>query len=334
MRKPTSKPKSDLQERLDEFWRVHMDYDPQWIRNVLHNVNEFLPFVFDWDAVKKVVPLLYAESRVPIDPELDWTDMPELTSAKDLLTLTIFRISLELRAYAYFGLKLQLGASIHNMDDFLDFYSLGHFPREWMHDAEVETTITAALARRKLDDHGESLTPEELSALARVSRKSIMNLLAPSQRNVLQTDLDGCITVESALRWLLTRQDFRPSLWQNQESASSDRPAQAISFVKAPVFVPVSTDGSWFSPLDRNESDGLYYVANGETETKFADYWDALDFLLHSASPRWRYKDAGDRRRVKYGSGGWERKTREEIESALQPETGSRKKRTQRKQRP
>ncbi len=334
MQKPTSI-NSEVQARLDEFWQKHIDYDPGWVRHVLHNVNEFLPLVFERDAVKNCVKLLYAQSGAPINPESDWIEMPELASAKELRPLTASKIALELRAYAYFGVKLRLGDSSDYADDFLELYKIGRVPREWMHDADAETTIMAALARQKLDhSDGGGLTPEELSALARVSRKSIMNLLAPSQRSVLQTDLDGCITVESALRWLLSRHDFRPSIWQEQERQSaSQRPTQAASFIDAPVFVPSSNDGSWFSPMDRNQNDGLYYVANGETEERFEDYWDALDFLSHSASPRWRYKDAGERRRVKYGTGGWERKPRDEIERALLG-ANSGAKRNRRRQRP
>ena len=39
----------------------------------------------------------------------------------------------------------------------------------------MEQTVIAAVARRKLDFSLEGLTPDELAALARVSRKSIVN---------------------------------------------------------------------------------------------------------------------------------------------------------------
>jgi hypothetical protein len=49
------------------------------------------------------------------------------------------------------------------------------FPRDWC-GKEAEQTIKAALARRKLDEPkpGDTMTPDELAALARVNRKSIM----------------------------------------------------------------------------------------------------------------------------------------------------------------
>ena len=85
-----------------------------------------------------------------------------------------------------------------------------------------------------------------------------------------------------------------------------------------PVFVPVASDKSWFSPTDRNERDGHYYVASGDQEERYEDYWAALDFLSHATLPRWRYRDAGGRWRAKIGRGDdWLRNSRSEIEAVL-----------------
>src|SRR5262249_44785054 len=147
-------------------------------------------------------------------------------------------------------------------------------------------------ARRKLDEH-ESVTPDELAALARVSRKSIMNLAAPGKGGVvLQKASDAQkITSESAMRWLLSRPDFRRSIWQQQKNIelSPYLRSQAAPSIVEPLFVPVAGDGSWFSPAERRHPDGHYQVGNGDDEKLFDDYWTALDFLARAASPRWRY---------------------------------------------
>ena len=174
---------------------------------------------------------------------------------------------------------------------------------------EDRQTIVAATARQTLDrdypDNG--LTPEELAALARVSRKSIMNLLAPKNGGVLQSNSENLITAESARRWLLARDDFRPTIWATGGPSNVFVETPSID---EPLFVPVASDGSWFSPADQR--DGQYYVSNGVDEQRFPDYEDALDFLTRASSPRWRYSDAIGRWRTRAATG-WERKARHEV---------------------
>ena len=68
----------------------------------------------------------------------------------------------------------------------------GLIPRQWGYSDEMEQTIIAALARQRLrsSEQSKALTPDELAALARVSRKSMMNLIAPGKSGVLQKDAD------------------------------------------------------------------------------------------------------------------------------------------------
>src|SRR6266404_5730106 len=135
---------SDVEKRHKDFWQKHEHYDPKWVRHVLHNLNEFVPFVFPWKSVIRAMTQLYK----PIEIE-DWIDAPEYLPASELRKLPLFKIALELRAYAYFGLKLKLNDP--GVDEFLDHMESGFFPREWGGDPETESTITAAYARRKLD---------------------------------------------------------------------------------------------------------------------------------------------------------------------------------------
>jgi len=216
-------------------------------------------------------------------------------------------------------LVLNIDDNFHGVFEFLEHVKNHFFPRQWGFDPEMQQTITAAFARLKLDypEQSEALTPEELAALARVGRKSVMNLVAPGKRGILQKDSDDRITIDSATRWLLARDDFRPSVWQRQKGKMFRRPTSESSSIE-PLFVPVASDGSWFSPVDRSHRDGKYYIANGEAEQKFENYWDALELITRAASPRWRYTDAAGRWRIKAMTR-WERKARQEVEALLLP---------------
>lgn len=314
---------AEVDARWKEFWSDHRDFDSQWARNVLHRLAELLPFVFGYAAAGDGLTCSYRKS-VEFPADANWNDAEDL-AASTLSKLQIFRLALALRAYAYYGLKLKIDEPYDNygLDGFLERVALSLFPLEFGHDEETALTIEAALARRKLDypSVGDGLTPEELAALAGVSRKSIMNLLAPSHRDALQTDLDGCITVESARRWLLSRADFRSSIWQEQGDFSVQPAGEEASFGGDPVFIPVASDGSWFSPSDyavsQEPDQRQYHVADGKHEERFEDYWAALDFLTRAASQRWRWRDAMGRWRMKTGTG-WIRKARQEVEALLE----------------
>lgn len=319
MSKQRDKESAEVEARWTEFWNDHKDFDSSWARNILHDVSEFLPFVFKFDAVSDGLKELYTKSAVQFPPDFDWskdwTEAPQCLPPTALGQLPIFKLALALRAYAYYGLLLSTDG--FDVMEFLEHVELSFFPRQWGHDKETEQTITAAFARLKLDhpEKSKALTPEELATLARVSRKSVMNLVAPGKGGVLQKDSNDLITIESATRWLLARADFRPSVWQRQKDKSF-RPRKSEPLSIKPLFVPITSDGSWFSPEDRSQGDGRYYVANGETEQRLEEYWEALEFLTQAASPRWRYTDTAGRWRTKIAIR-WERKERQEVEALL-----------------
>jgi hypothetical protein len=319
----------EVKARWKEFWDDHKDFDSAWARNVLHSLSEFLPFAFKFDAVRDGLEELYVKSDVQFPPDFDWSgnwtgaglDLP----AAALGQLPIFRLALALDAYAYYGLKVDED-DFHGLEEFLDDTEEKRhalFPREWGLDEKMEQTITAAFARRKLDhpEKTKGLTPEELAALVCLPRKNIVNLLAPANRGVLKTvktESQVLITVDSARRWLAARRDFRPSIWRHQSDISFPAPHSEPLINEDPIFVPIASDGTWFSPKDLNSRDNSYHVANGDREEKYQDYWAALEFLSHSKFPRWRYYDATDRWRMKTGTGDdWLRKSRAEIELLL-----------------
>jgi hypothetical protein len=310
-----------VEKRWKDFWHDHKDFDSPWARDILHNLSEFLPFVFKFAALPAGLKQLYVRSDVKFPPDFDWahdwTDPSYQLPATTLGVLPIFKLALALRAYAYYGLILNTDNA--DVREFIEFLESGFVPRQWGCDDEMEQTIIAALARQKLDypERSEALTPGELAALARVSRKSVMNLVAPGKSGVLQKDANDRITVESARRWLLTRPDFRASIWQQQhEGKSSSAPRLEVSSIVEPLFVPVTRDGSWFSPTDRHQRDNYYYVGNSDDEQKFDNYWAALDYLARAGSPRWRYADTAGRWRVKTAIG-WERKSRQDVQDLL-----------------
>lgn len=315
---------AELKARWKEFWEDHKDFDSPWLRHMLNNLEEFLPFIFKFEAVGKGLTIMYRKSIGKLPADFDWVGAEEYLSARDLREIPGFQLALALRAYAYYGLKLKMD-DVHGLDTFLERVETGHVPVRWGGDEETERTVVAVFARSKLDwGSTEGLTPEELADLAGLGRKNIVNLLAPAKRapgmhGILETDSKGRITVESARRWLLARPDFRPSIWQHQEGTPVQIPDSEALLEGDPVFVPVANDRSWFSPDQRSEKDGRYYylVASGDREERHDDYWTALDFLSRAASPRWRYRDSIGRWRMKNGTD-WVRKTRQEIGALLE----------------
>jgi hypothetical protein len=250
----SKKQETEIEARLKEFWDDHRDFDSAWARDILAELSEvILPAVFKPSAVEIGLEQLYVKSGVRVPREfLDQLyvntrptvprelfefnfmyDEPEGLPAAVLSPLPIFKYDLALRAYADYGVVLQFpGQDEIAAEDI--FLLLDRFPRHWIMPQmwveeiaapwavprwaeDMKRIITAAQARRKLDDH-ERVTPDELAALARVSRKSIMNLAAPGKGGVvLHKGSHDQITSESAMRWLLSRPDFRRSIWQQQK---------------------------------------------------------------------------------------------------------------------
>ena len=281
---------------------------------------------------------IYTASGVELPADTDWTDADENLPANELRKLPIFRLALALRAYAYYGLWLKVSEPDDDcgLTEFLEQIDPDNpyqfLPREWFlvkgsEKEEMTRTINAALARRKLDypDESKDLSPDELAALARVSQKTIMNLIAPSSGTGLRLNAKGKIPLEDARRWLLARPDFRPSVGQQQQGQTS-RPKAEGALPGDPVFVPVAEDGTWFSPAESripvrsSQARGKEPQPNKKTyrvgDESFDDYWQALEALHRLEPPRWRHPDTGGRARAKVGTG-WMRKTRQELEHLL-----------------
>ncbi len=312
------KAKSQVEDIWQQFWDDHKDFDSSWVRSVLHGLAEFLPFVFV-DAGEGYAKMLKG-SEVELPPDFDWTSAGEDLPLPSLQKLPIYRIYLAMRAYAFYGLKLINDADLaRDWQELLEEEERGSFPPFWLRDEEAKRSFAAARARLKLD-HPEwlaGLSADELAALAGVNRKSVMNLLAPKSGGTLKSRADGSISVESARRWLETRPAFRPSIWHLQEGLSLRRPNQEDFIDGDPLWVPVTKDGTWFSP-EHAMPDGCFHVtcAKYKEERTFDDYWEALKFLSRAASPLWRCPDEAGRWYLKSTSR-WDRKTRQEIETLV-----------------
>lgn len=310
---------AEIQARWKMFQDAHRDYDPSWIRSLLHRYGEFSPLLFGFTAVKEMLTLGFETCRVDLT-ETDCFDASETLRVSELAKLPIYQLALGLRAYSHYGLELPDvdGRDIHALGEEFD---LGLFPGQWARDEELTQLLLARRARLKIDEPSglEALLPEELAALAQVGRKSVINLLTPGGRGGLESGPDGLITRESALRWLLSRPSFLPTLKGGVAPEPTNIPSALDS---EPVFVPVANDGNWFSPKHNRE--GTYRVANGDQEATFDEYWEALGFLCRAVVPRWRYRDAGGRWSSKVAHG-WTRKTRAEIDSEMAAGSGNEK---------
>ncbi|HUN69691.1 MAG TPA: hypothetical protein VMU46_12885, partial [Burkholderiales bacterium] len=145
---------------------------------------------------------------------------------------------------------------------------------EWFTD-----TLAAAEARWAID-HGRSVAPDELAALAGIKPKTIANLVAARQ---IPTDTDGRVPAAEALRYLKRRKDFVWSTWQEAwPTILPEEPASSLPALPEQVFVPVDADGNAFLPsLARRGRDGILRYTIGEKSAPeyVADYWKALERL-------------------------------------------------------
>src|SRR5262245_54245652 len=116
---------AEVDARWNEFWQDHTNFDSSCARTVLHQLAEFLPFVFKGNAVQHGLEQLYTRSGVVCPGDWnwsnDWTDADELLPATALRPLPIFRLALALDAYAYYGLMLieEPNNFNHDLFDFL-----------------------------------------------------------------------------------------------------------------------------------------------------------------------------------------------------------------------
>lgn len=161
--------------------------------------------------------------------------------------------------------------------------------------AWIRDTLAAAEARWAID-HGRSVVPEDLAALAGVKPKTLANLLSAREFSL---DAEGRIPAAEALRYLERRDDFVRSNWQYPVEKPAMLPDAPT--LEDQVFVPVDGDGNPFLPsLARRGRNGVlqYTIGPKDDPKPVEDYWEALDRLARMPTPRWRRPPAS-------GKGGW-----------------------------
>ena len=182
----------------------------------------------------------------------------------------------------------------------------------------IRDTLAAARARWALD-HGRSVEPDDLAALANVKPKTIANLLAARE---IATDGESRIPAAEALRHLERREGFIRSNWQYADGPPADDGAEAGTFPDQ-VFVPVDHDGSPFLPsIARRGRDGVprYAIGTKEDPEYIEGYWEALYRLARMQTPRWRRPPISEGRSgwsLVSGQEGWRRFARMDLERMI-----------------
>lgn len=265
-------------------------------------------------AYEAVAPWLKADGET-LPPDSTWRDAwtgLEFAGPLDVVDLPASQDLLRLKSYAFSGVATlraetveeraaDLESTIRGLRSFLDAV-----PPNWCEITESDRVVRAAEARFRLD-HGEVVTPDQLAALARVSLKSVKNLLAPSSGSGLALNEDGMVAASDALRWLMTREDFVPSVWRDERAVGAPSAADSTSANLGEVlFVPVAKDGSWFDPQSCRRA-GRYTIGAKGQERSVDNYREALQELARMPTPYWRRPNKASHWGIVAGTG-WARK--------------------------
>lgn len=320
---------NQIQERWKEFNAEYANYGSGLVIEAILDIGESLRVVFGYREANKGMRALYAAANiaVPDEDECAAVDLAQKLPFEELRKLKIYRDLVALNAYAYFGLPISYSPygeqenipetieerqrCIENLIEDLNVDS------SWM---PTDRALHAANARWKLDtaDDKESVSQEELAALAQVSIKSIRNLLSPSSGRWLQARKDGSIAVSEARRWLNSRPDFKSSVWQLEETADCTETLASVeqSPLRDVLFIPMAKDGTYFSPEHKYEHkykhSGCYRIGPKENEQTFENYLEALEVLNSMETPMWRRPGARGRWGIVTGVT-WTRKTLPEL---------------------
>jgi hypothetical protein len=320
------------QERELEFANSYEDFEHADLLNLIVATGDWLEhLLFDPTAVDVAMTSLYqaivGDSALE-RPGTPWRELwKDLLADYDLLRSSQYLVSLNAFAFwglrpdlAFFGIKAEDG----NVTDAVGRYIsrgrnlLDAIPSGWGTISDVERIVLAAEGRFRLDS-GRGVKPEQLAALARVSVKSIRNLLTPKGGSSdMKLNNESEIANTDCRRWLESRRDFKNSLWQSadRDMARENAVQNSTGDLGEVLFVPVARDGSWFDPLSCRNARG-YMIGPKGVEEPVDDYREAVDRLARMSTPYWR-------RPNKHGNWGivsgvsWQRKVRAEL--ALDPQ--------------
>ncbi len=281
--------------RFREWGEAYEDFEADDVRDLIVRAGERLAAVcLDEEAVDTTMKRLHEAlglPELPTDHEGDrsWRTLWKKTSSGDLLDLPLAQRLTSLNAYAYFGLSPARDGQTCTTDDVRCLIesvktavSSESVDRSSL--AELDRTLLAAEGRLALDE-SNTITPDQLAALARIGLKSIRNALAPSSGSGLETK-DGAVTAASALQWLNARGTFKTSIWREASIAPAKSSSESIE--GEIIWVPFASDGTEFDPKTCLRA-GNYTIGPKGSEERFADYREALDRLARMRSaPYWR----------------------------------------------
>jgi len=288
------------EQRRVEFGRAYQDFEGSEIVRLIEKTGDWLALLLMDEAAVAAAMLALHRHVFPHDPVptpgVDWR---ELWANSDFLEPLAAQFMVSLNAFAFWGLRpdLEFFGTDGSGDEVVAAYVrrgrdlLDAIPAGWSDTTELSRTVLAAEARLRLDTE-RGVSPEQLAALARISLKSIKNMLTPKAgaTTALRIDGQGEIPRADAIRWLEARSDFQPSLWRDAEAAEglADDPGEDLGEV---LFVPVAKDGTWFDPVRCRNGTG-YRIGPKGAESRVSDYRAALDRLTRMARPHWRRPNA------------------------------------------
>jgi hypothetical protein len=289
------------EERQLEFGREYEDFEPSEIVQLCIKTGEWLDvLLMDPDVVQEVMILLHRRVIGTGDPGADgagWRQVWEDTDLNDTMQPKASQFMVGMNAFAFHGLLPDIphalrekfgdgGREIVEGCVAMGRALLEAIPPAWGEVPEIRRTILAAEARLWIDT-GRDVSPEHLAALARISLKSIKNLLTRSGGDDLMLNADGKIDAADAARWLASRSDFKSSMWRNAPGSESRFSPPDDTDLGEVLFVPVAADGTWFDPVVCRRRNGYAIGPKGSEET-VADYRDALQRLARMPTPYWR----------------------------------------------
>jgi hypothetical protein len=310
--------------RESAFGEAYEDLEPTDVHQLIVRTGDWLELLLlDDVVVNDVMTLIYERVVADLKTEMEGRTWRELWEAGDDSWPALrAQFMVALNAYAFWGLHPdQARTFVKERDDdaaveaFVDQARafLDAIPPNWGNVEHLAPTVLAAEARVRLDT-GRDVTPDQLAALARVSLKSIRNLMTPKGGiSDLRPNQAGNIPAADARRWLQARHGYNPSVWQEapQLSGTARPAATPVIDLGEVFFVPVAKDGTWFDPATCRRGGGYTIGSKGAEET-YEDFRKALDRLSRMGTPQWRRPNpAGHWGLV--SAVGWQRKLVNEI---------------------
>lgn len=315
----------EINRRWDTF-KKKFDQDLEAVADIFLAFGELLVPLFGWDVTDAFFKSVYASASISL-PEVQGFGPTTVANATDfslteLKKTDTYRFIEAVHLYAYWGLE-SAPDGIGRWEDSSQVESfretskvgVGFFWFLTNGNGKLADALRAANARRVIDSIDQPfVTPLELAALARIDIKTLRNSLTPSgrQKSGLRVDPEGNVLRDSAKTWLLARNDFLPTIYETVAKQSAS-PAGVIGTQKDLAFIPVSEDGSAFTPNVCRE--GKYYIETPDGETAFGSYVKALNVLSIMAVPTWRRPGAKGRWGLVRGNA-WRRVTKAELEIA------------------